>query len=280
MIRLLSFGIVAALLGFSGSVSASQDGRELLDGEELSRVLAAPLREADRPRDKYRHPKATLEFFEVMPDHIIIEYAPGGGWYTRILAPFVAEKGRYIAVNLPAEGDVPERFKQRLGEWPRTFPGQVAEWTGLPAESVAAHLGGALPDALDGTVDRVLIFRMMHNLFRWNVADSELKALRAALKPDRLLGIVQHRAGPDAPFSYADGNHGYLREEDLIKFVEAHGFELVAKSELNANPKDTADHERGVWALPPSYRGGDEEREKYAAIGESDRMTLLFRKAK
>ena len=124
-------------------------------------------------------------------------------------------------------------------------------------------------------VDRVLVFRMLHNLHRWGLAHEELSNFRKLLKDDGMLGIVQHRAGTDAPYSYADGNKGYMRQEDVVKLVEAHGFELVGASEINANPKDTADYEGGVWQLPPVWASKDEALKE---IGESDRMTLLFKK--
>mgnify|MGYP001798552597 FL=1 len=120
--------------------------------------------------------------------------------------------------------------------------------------------------------------RMMHNLKRWGVADAETEGLFAALKPGGMLGVVQHRAKADAPEDYVDGNKGYLKEDELIAFFKAKGFQLVDTSEINANPNDTADYEAGVWTLPPSFAKEDEDREKYAAIGESDRMTLLFKK--
>ena len=124
----------------------------------------------------------------------------------------------------------------------------------------------------------MLIFREMHNFKRFGWLDGELATARGLLKPDGLLGIVQHRAKADAPDAYADGSKGYLREKDVIAWVEARGFELVARSEVNANPADPADHPAGVWTLPPSFSQGEADRARYAAIGESDRMTLLFRK--
>ncbi|MEM6266132.1 MAG: methyltransferase, partial [Pseudomonadota bacterium] len=149
---------------------------------------------------------------------------------------------------------------------------------GIPAEKLPFYFGNAIPEEVNGTVDRVLIFRMMHNLKRWGIADAEAEALLAALKPGGMLGVVQHRAKADAPEDYVDGNKGYLKQEELVAFFEGKGFELVDTSEVNANPKDTADYESGVWTLPPTLAKGDEDREKYAEIGESDRMTLLFRK--
>jgi predicted methyltransferase len=119
----------------------------------------------------------------------------------------------------------------------------------------------------------------MHNLMRWNIADREIKAMRELLKPDGMIGIEQHRAKPDAPYSYTDGSKGYLREVDVIRFMEMNGFTFVGKSEANANPRDPANHPEGVWTLPPVLRNAkQEDKPRLTAIGESDRMTLLFRK--
>jgi len=115
-------------------------------------------------------------------------------------------------------------------------------------------------------------------MLRWNIADSEIKTMRALLKPGGMIGIEQHRAKPDAPYAYADGSKGYLRQSDVVRLMELNGFELVRASEINANPKDSADWPNGVWTLPPTYALKDQDRAKYQAIGESDRMTLLFRK--
>jgi predicted methyltransferase len=154
----------------------------------------------------------------------------------------------------------------------------VAKVTGRPASEYAAYSLGMIPEGEKGTFDRILIMRMMHNLTRWNAVDSELKAMRDLLKPDGLVGIEQHRAKASAPYSYTDGNMGYMREADIIKRMELNGFELVSKSEVNANPKDSANWPDGVWTLPPAYALKDKDRAKYEAIGESDRMTLLFKK--
>lgn len=243
----------------------------------LDLALAHQRRAADRPRDTFRHPAQTLAFFRVEPGMVVVDFMPGDGWYTRILAPYLGGAGRYIALN-PDVSAAPEQRRAMLGELGRTFPAKVAQWTGMPASNVAAYNTDGLPKTLEGQVDRVLVFREMHNLKRFGMLDGELAAIRRLLKPDGLLGIEQHRARPDAPDAYVDGSKGYLREADVIAMVEARGFALVGKSEINANPKDTADYPDGVWTLPPTYRLKDQDRERYAAIGESDRMTLLFRK--
>ena len=234
----------------------------------------------DTERDRYRHPEATLRFFDVQPNHTVAEYAPAGGWYMKILAPYVASEGRYVGVSFRGEQTGIERLEKALAGWDTGFPAQVEQMTGVPADRVAAYYATDIPEDARGTVDRIVIPRMVHNLLRWNIADAELRGLRTLLKDDGLVGIVQHRAKPDSPWAYGDGNKGYLREADVIALMSVHGFVLVGKSEVNANPNDTADYENGVWTLPPSLRLGDVDRDKYVAIGESDRATLLFAKAK
>ncbi len=267
--------ITIALSVFTWAPSHAASG----DFGGLAEVLAHERRADDRGRDPYRHPDETLRFFDVQPTHTIVEYAPGRGWYTRILAPYVASKGRYIAVNFAGDETPIERLIERLAGWDEKFPGRVEEMTQLPADSFTAYFGSSVPEEAHGTVDRILMIRMLHNLLRWDIADQELRALRKMLKDDGLVGVVQHRAKSDAPYGLRDGNKGYLREQDVIALMEVHGFQLVGKSEINANAKDPADHEQGVWTLPPSYRLGETDKDKYTAIGESDRATLLFRKA-
>ncbi|MEO0872118.1 MAG: methyltransferase, partial [Pseudomonadota bacterium] len=208
------------------------------------------------------------------------EYAPGGGWYTRILAPYLSDEGQYIGSAFPPEAGAAmgEEFVASVREGGETFSATRSEQLNIPAEKLPFYFGNAIPEEVNGTVDRVLVFRMMHNLKRWGVADSEAEGWLAALKPGGMLGVVQHRAKADAPDDYVDGNRGYLKEAELIAFFEGKGFELVDTSEINANPKDTADYQSGVWTLPPTYAAGDTDRAKYTEIGESDRMTLLFKK--
>ena len=243
-------------------------------------IYDAPIRTDDRARDAFRHPAETLAFFQVRPGMTVVEYMPGGGWYTRVLAPMLTRGGgRYIAVN--PDPVAMGMTAERQAAWRASTVGlatKAAGYTGRAAADVPAYTTDALPKALDGTVDRVLIFREMHNLERANVADSELKAMRRLLKPGGMLGIVQHRAKPTATADYTDGSNGYLRQADVVNLVTAMGFELAGTSEVNANPKDTADYPGGVWTLPPVYSDKDGDRARYTAIGESDRMTLLFRR--
>lgn len=245
--------------------------------EKMAKILADPSRAEDSKRDKYRHPAETFEFFRIHPDHVVGEYAPGGEWISRILGRYMEPgkfKGLYFSTTVFAD----EKTREGVKAGAAKFPDDVAKVTGRPATDYAAFTLDAIPEGAKGTFDRIIVMRMMHNLLRWNMADQEIKRLRELLKDDGLLGIEQHRAKADAPYSYADGNKGYLREADVIKFMEVNGFELVAKSEINANPEDSANWPDGVWTLPPALRLKDVDKAKYEAIGESDRMTLLFKK--
>jgi len=240
---------------------------------ELSAVLEHELRSEDTARDGYRNPAETLAFFGVEPGMNVVEYAPGGGWYTRVLYPWIAPQGRYMALQSdagPTVDDQPDwasRFVQRA----------VADWS-FDADKITAFESDEIPAEIVGTADRVLIFRSLHGMMGDNIADHELRAIRTLLADDGMVGVVQHRAAEDAPYSYTDGSKGYLRQSDVVRLFELHGFELAETSELNANPVDLANWEAGVWTLPPSLTLGDADRDRYLAIGESDRMTLLFRK--
>ncbi|HUD27636.1 MAG TPA: methyltransferase [Novosphingobium sp.] len=264
---------LAADTGRKGSEVEACNGCEAL----LELAAASPLRKDDRPRDAFRHPVETLSFFRVGPEAKVGEYAPGGEWYSRFLGLYLGKQGHLVGLFFdPTSGAFTNQDAIRKGA--AAYPADVAKFTGIDASRFAAYTLDAVPESEKGTFDVIIIPRMMHNLFRWNIADSEVKAMRALLKPGGLVGIEQHRAKADAPYSYTDGSKGYLREADVIRFMEVNGFTLVAKSEISANPKDSADWPDGVWTLPPSLALKDKDRARYQAIGESDRMTLLFRK--
>jgi predicted methyltransferase len=262
-----------------GMSKAEHDKMHKAHMERWSKILSDPSRAEDSKRDKYRHPAETFSFFRIHPDHKVGEYAPGGEWVSRTLGRFIDEKGKFTGLYFSADAGfgTPEQAT-RIKAAAAKYPEDVAKVTGRPASAYTAFTLDAIPEGEKGTFDRILVMRMLHNMHRWNIADTELKRMRELLKDDGLIGIEQHRAKPNAPNSYADGTKGYLREADVIKMMELAGFELVAKSEINANPKDSADWPDGVWTLPPVLTLKDKDRAKYEAIGETDRMTMIFKK--
>lgn len=242
--------------------------------------LASPIRsDADKSRDQYRHPKETVAFFQIDPKGKIGEYAPGGGWWTTILAPWIISNGgQFYGIGFnPSTTALGEQGMANAANFPTSFPTRMHEKLNMPTGINAIHTGDL--SGHEGTFDFIMATRMMHNMLRWGVVDLELQALGKLLKPGGLIGIEQHRAKADAPDAYVDGSKGYLKESQVIAIMERNGFELVAKSEINANPNDPANHAEGVWTLPPALRGATEaDKPRLEAIGESDRMTMLFRK--
>ena len=210
-------------------------------------------------RDVYRHPYETLSFFGIKPDMTLVELNPSGGWYTEILANYIHYPGTLIA----AQGNYyMDRFQKKMES--DSMYGRV--------EIVSLNSNFADPNS----VDAVLTFRNLHNWLGPQM-DSIFKNSMAALKPGGVFGIVEHRAKPGTSLE-AMKKSGYVTEAHAIEVAKKHGFKLIKKSEINANPKDTKNHPKGVWTLPPSLRLDNVDREKYESIGESDRMTLLFRK--
>jgi len=231
----------------------------------LRAVLAMPHRsEANRHRDQYRHPVETLSFFGLREDMNVIEIWPGGGWYTEVLAPFLKDKGK-LAVTNTAKG---KKYSDMLAAAPDLY-GKVEQRLIDPPKNL--NFGP------DGSADLLVTFRNIHG---WNAEDKPYddKVYAAAykvLKSGGTFGIVEHRAKPGTDPSELKGT-GYVSEEWVMKRVQEAGFRFVGKSEVNANPKDTKDHPEGVWTLPPTLRLKDKDKDKYLAIGESDRMTLKF----
>lgn len=279
--------LFASMAGFAAAATLAVSAPASADdhAQSLQEVLAGKHRDDDRARDQYRRPAETLAFFQVEPTMTVAEYGPGGGWYTRVLAPWIMPQGRYIAFNQDSDG---REYRSRAQEarskgWTERFKSGLAELMGVEADAITAFETDEMPEDVAGTVDRVLIFRSMHGLNIGNRADDVLKAARMMLKDDGMVGVVQHRAPEGASYDdYGARQRGYLPQKLVVAMFEANGFELVQSSEINANPKDPANWERGVWTLPPVLATGEEDakRPEYLAIGESDRMTLLFKKAK
>ena len=263
-------GLLPAALLTVGAVALADDSvsaqlSTLADGDHRS--------EANRARNEYRHPVETLTFFGIQPDMTMVEISPGGGgWYTEILAPFLRDKGKLYAANYDPDSEVEyyrrnaKAYRDKLEARPELYD-QVEITVFDPPDKLRM--------APDGTADMVLTFRNFHNWMEEGSQTYAMAAMYKVLKPGGILGIVQHRQRADNPQD-PEAESGYVREDYVIEAMEALGFQLVAASEINANPKDTGDHPEGVWTLPPGFELGDVDREKYQAIGESDRMTLKF----
>jgi predicted methyltransferase len=218
--------------------------------------------EEDRARDVYRHPVETLAFFGITPDDDILELAPGGGWYTRILAPLVRGAGS-LTVALP-DGRYGDTFRQLQTDDPALY-GDVRLARLTPPDGI--ELGE--PES----VDVVLTFRNTHGWVNSGSDRAVYDAVYRVLRPGGTFGVVQHR---DAEGATMDATRGYVPEAHVIEVAQQAGFELAGRSDINANPADTRDHPEGVWSLPPVLRGGDVDRDRFTQIGESDRMTLRF----
>ncbi len=239
---------------------------------KLDKAIASKHREGSSSRDKYRHPAETLNFFQVEANHKVIEIWPGGGaWYTEILAPYLADKGTFFAAQYN-----PESTSKYVQKTLKKFNAKMSADQGLygKVKVVVFNPPSDIQLGADASVDRVLTFRNVHNWTR-NGDEAVLAAFKSfykVLKPGGKLGVTDHRLPEDR----SNGTGGYLKQSYVIKMAEAAGFKLEASSEINANSKDTADHEKGVWTLPPTLTWKEKDKEKYLAIGESDRMTLLF----
>lgn len=241
-------------------------------------ALQGPQRsEQNKARDDWRHPRETLEFFGLKEGMTVVELSPGGGWYTEILAPLVADNGKLYAAHFGLNAGA-AYFRNSLGQFLQKLAADDELYGPVVVTQLQPPEHTAIAPA--GSADLVLAFRNVHSWLRGDSLEATLQAAHKALKPGGVLGIVQHRAGEDADPDVATmGRTGYVSQDYLVEVAAAAGFELEASSDINANPRDTADHADGVWALPPSLRGGDKNREAMLAIGESDRMTLKFVKA-
>jgi len=250
---------LAACAGITSDESASAPSAQ----STLAAAIASPTRTpANIARDRYRNPRETLSFFGVRPNATVVEVAPGGGWYTEILAPYLAT-GRYYAVA----------SERGLGGLNKLKAANPAVYGNVLTASFPAKAGETrVPD---GVADTVLTFRNVHNWHMAGNAQDAFNQMYAMLKPGGTLGVVEHRLPENMPSSM-EMKSGYMKKSSVLAFAKAAGFRLDAESQINANPRDTHDYPKGVWTLPPNYAEGDKDRAKYAAIGESDRMTLRF----
>ena len=265
MKKWLMMTAVVSSLGFSAATLAD---------EALKAAIDAPHRAENAKRDDARHPYETLTFFGIKPTMTVVELSPGGGWYTEILAPYLKDQGKLIAAGYDPQDSIAyfrdnsAQFNAKLKASPELYGNVEVTIFAPPAK---------LDYAKPGSADMVLTFRNVHNWVRHG--DEAMKAIFQSaydsLKPGGVFGVVEHRL-PASMKQDARASNGYVHEQYVIDIAKSVGFKLAGKSEINANPSDTADHEGGVWALPPTLRNKDKDREKYQAIGESDRMTLKF----
>jgi predicted methyltransferase len=234
--------------------------------------LAEPLRSTqNQARDEHRHPTQTLAFFEVKPHHKVVEIWPGGGWYSEVLAPMLFEKGTLVAAHFPIDSPV-KFFSNSRKKYEARVKNQ-AEFSNIVFTDFAPPKLTKITD--EGSADRVLTFRNVHNWMRNGGEQAAFNSFYKALKPGGILGVVEHRA-PESFSIEKMIESGYVTQSYVIELAQKAGFKLLAKSEINANAKDTKNHPKGVWSLPPSLRLGEQDKQKYLAIGESDRMTLKF----
>lgn len=245
----------------------------------LAWAVAGEWRGDAAERDVWRNPRATLEFFGVDPSGTVIEIWPAGGWYTQVLAPWIAANGgTYVAAHFDPSGN--PRTQEFIDSYVERFSAPLFGEVQIAA--FGAETGPIVPD---GSADAVLTFRNVHNWMARGFEEKAFADFYAALRPGGILGVVEHRLPASQPQDPRAAS-GYVQEDYVIALATEAGFELVGSSEINANPADTADHPFGVWTLPPVLRsspvGGEPDPEfdssPYESIGESDRMTLLFRK--
>ena len=258
---ILAAMLATGLAGATGTALADDALKSAIAGEQRSA--------ANKARDSYRHPYETLTFFGIKPTMTVIELAPGGGWYTEILAPYLRDKGKLVGAAPGPDTRYGKAFRERLAG-DQALYGKVTPAVFDPPSRY--ELGAP------NSADMVVTFRNLHN-WLGNGGDAAIlatfKEVHKVLKPGGVLGVVEHRL-PAKMKQDEKASSGYMHEAYVIRLAEQAGFKLAAKSEINANPKDTADHEKGVWTLPPVLANKDKDREKYLAIGESDRMTLKF----
>ncbi|WP_018692454.1 class I SAM-dependent methyltransferase [Algicola sagamiensis] len=274
--KALIFPLTALALSLSSQAFATDETSpiETTAISEVELALSGPQRsEANKQRDIFRHPKETLEFFGLKAHMTVVEIWPGGGWYTEVLAPILKENGTLYAAHFSKDSPS-EYFRKSRAR----FENKMQDPVYSAVKITEFYPGSQHKIAPKNSADMVLTFRNLHNWYMQKDTDgieNALKAFYDALKPGGILGIVDHRL-PENMDQAEKKMSGYLKQSWVIQKAKEAGFELEALSEINANPKDTADYLKGVWALPPRLANGEQQKEKYLAIGESDRMTLKF----
>lgn len=285
---LVSAGV--AMLAACATTDNAKTGAAGFDGARLETVLAAQKPE-DQARYKWRHPKETLEFFGVAPGMTVVDTLPGEVWYSGILAAYLGPEGEVIGADYSTEmwklfgRFANDEFLAKKATWAADWVRDSASWAPADGAKIAGVAYGAVPDAMKGAADVVMMVRAFHHFNRFEeeggFRTAALADAMAMLKPGGVVGVVQHRAPESNSDKWAEGDNGYVKQSEIIKAFEAAGFEFVGSSEINANPADKPNESDLVWRLPPSLatsRENPELKAQMEAIGESDRMTLKFRK--
>ena len=267
-LKVVGGAILVAILGSVASVGAADTSQiitEAMNGDHRS--------EAYKARNQYRHPRETLLFFGLKPDMAVIEITPGGGWYSEILAPVLRDNGVYYAASYRITENSPAYFRRM----DVNYRAKLESRQDVYGKVRLVHFDRRSPEFVPpGSADIVLTFRNVHNWAKAGTTQQMFRAFYEALKPGGVLGVIDHRARPGTTFSEQIAS-GYMDQDYVIGLARDAGFQLGAQSQINANPKDMADHPGGVWNLPPSLRNvAPDDAERMRGIGESDRMTLKF----
>ena len=276
----------------SSSLAVSEIHTDTVNANDANSILQHVLSKQDEQtvaRYPYRHPDQVINFFGLEPGMTVMEALPGGGWYSKILLPYLGKDGHLIGADYPS-GIWPyfewasDEFIAERASWTETWAREASAWKDESSAKVSAMVYGNMPEEHIGTVDAVLFIRALHNMARFN-DEAFLKMTLAdsyqALKPGGVVGVVQHQAREDKDDQWANGSRGYLKKTQVIAMLEQAGFELVAESDVNENPLDQPGEDDIVWRLPPSYgtsHDNEQLRAEMQAVGESHRMTLLFKK--
>lgn len=290
---LTAAGLIFATPALAAHHGDEHKGEHTHDKTQLTGLAAALDAQDDKAkaRYQYRNPQQTLEYFGIEPGMKVMEALPGGGWYSKILLPYLGETGQLIGVDYAIEmwphfgGFATPEFIEKKKTWATTWVEGAQPWRGESGASVSATTFSTMPSDLDGTLDAALFIRALHNMARFtdkgNYLNDAMSATFKALKPGGVVGIVQHHGREDRPDSWADGSNGYLKKSFIMETMKTAGFNFISESNLNANKNDQATEGDGVWRLPPSLSGSKDDEELQARmieIGESNRMTLKFRK--
>jgi predicted methyltransferase len=264
------FARFALVLG----VFAAGSGTVFAAESALDKAVADPQRSAEfRSRDTYRHPAAELEFFGIKPGDTVVEIWPSSGYWTEILAPYLHDTGKLYEAGLPS-GTGKEGMDKARASFQKKLDADPARYGKVTVTEFGKDHFDIAPTA---SADLVVTFRNLHNWMPGGYADAAMAGFFKALKPGGILGIEDHRAS-DAKPQDPGAETGYVRQDYAIELAKKAGFEYVGASEIDANPKDTKDWPKGVWTLPPTFALGDQDHDKYAAIGEADNFVLKFRK--